>query len=283
MIVAQSIAECRAARQPLGRLGFVPTMGALHAGHRSLMEVARKHAPAVAVSIFVNPTQFGPQEDLTRYPRPIEADLEMCRAAGVELVFCPPVEQMYRAGAPEVVVDLPQLSGVLEGKHRPGHFRGVCQVVAKLFNIVTPDVACFGQKDYQQLRIIEAMVQVLDFPVQIVAGPTIRESDGLAMSSRNRYLSADERQRALSISRGLMLAQGEAREGITQTNRLITTIRNTILDPGTLGRVPVSIDYVAAVDPQTLRPVDVVAAPTLLAVAARVGSTRLIDNMIVGR
>lgn len=276
MIVVHTIAECRAERKKLGRLALVPTMGALHAGHLSLIDVARKNAPHVAVSIFVNPTQFGPTEDLSRYPRPIESDLAKCEATGVDLLFHPASEEMYRPGVPDVVVDLPSLSGVLEGKHRPGHFKGVCQVVAKLFNILQPDVALFGQKDFQQLLILTAMVQALDFPIEIVACPTLREPDGLAMSSRNQYLSAEERQKALSISRGLFAAQEEWRKGITQTNRLIATIQKPILEQH------VNIDYVAAVDPVTLKNVEGVHGPTLLAVAARVGKTRLIDNLVVG-
>jgi pantoate--beta-alanine ligase len=257
-------------------------MGALHEGHMSLIHRARELAPHVVVSIFVNPTQFGPREDFARYPRPLEADLEKCEQAGVDLVFNPSTDEMYPLGSPQIVIDLPELSSVLEGKHRPGHFRGVCQVVAKLFNIVQPQIALFGQKDYQQLRIITAMVQAMDFPIQIVACPTVREKDGLALSSRNQYLSPEERERALSISRALMLAQGEYNSGVRQANRLVATMQNTLLDPGTLGRVPVSIDYVAAVDPITLRPVDVITGPTLLAIAARVGSTRLIDNVLLG-
>jgi pantoate--beta-alanine ligase len=282
MVTVQTIQDCRTERAKLGTpVALVPTMGALHEGHLSLIRYARQHAPKVIVSIFVNPTQFGPREDFTKYPRPIEGDLKKCEDAGVELVFNPPVEQMYPPGQPQIVVDLPHLSDSLEGKHRPGHFKGVCQVVAKLFNIIQPQVALFGNKDYQQLRIITAMVEALDLPIQIIGCPTVREKDGLAMSSRNQYLSADERERALSISRALMLAQGEARGGITQANRLVATMRNVLLDPGNLGRIPVSIDYVAAVDPMTLKPVDVITGPTLLAIAARVGNTRLIDNATV--
>jgi pantoate--beta-alanine ligase len=199
----------------------------------------------------------------------------------VELLFNPPPEEMYRPGEPPIIVDLPELSTILEGKHRPGHFKGVCQVVAKLFNIVQPQVAMFGNKDFQQLRIIQAMTEALNFPIQIIGCPTVREKDGLAMSSRNQYLSPDERERALSISRALMLASGEARAGVKQANRLVATMQNLLLDPGNLGRVPVSIDYVAAVDATTLKPVDVITGPTVLAIAARVGSTRLIDNMTI--
>ena len=276
MIIVHTIDECREARKKLGRLAFVPTMGALHAGHVSLMTLARQHAPKVAASIFVNPTQFGPREDYTKYPRPLESDLEKCRAAGVDLIFVPSADEIYRPGAAEVVVDMPQLSSVLEGKHRPGHFRGVCQIVAKLFNIVQPDVAVFGQKDFQQLRILTAMTEALNWTIQIVGGPTVREPDGLAMSSRNQYLSPIDREKALSISRGLFFAQAEFKQGVRQTNRLITTIQHILLEQH------LSIDYIAAVDPITLKNVDVINGPTVLAVAARVGTTRLIDNVVVG-
>ncbi len=196
MKVIRTISEARAYRATLGRIAFVPTMGALHAGHVSLMHMAARHAPRVAVSIFVNPTQFGPREDFSKYPRPIEADLAKCEQAGVDFVFNPLAEEIYRPGLPDIAIDLPSLTSVLEGAKRPGHFKGVCQIVAKLFNILTPDIACFGQKDYQQLRIITAMVEALDWPIQIVPCPTLRDPDGLAMSSRNAYLSAEDRQRA---------------------------------------------------------------------------------------
>lgn len=273
VIIAKTIEECRTARKKLGRLALVPTMGALHEGHLSLMMLARAHAPKVAASIFVNPTQFGPREDYTKYPRPIEADLEKCRQADVDLLFLPEADQMYMPGMAEVVVDLPQLSSVLEGKHRPGHFRGVCQVVAKLFNIIQPDVAVFGQKDFQQFRILSAMVEALNFPIEIVPGPTVREPDGLAMSSRNQYLSPADREKALAISRGLFAAQAEFKKGVRQTNRLITTIQHILLEQH------LSIDYIAAVDPITLKHVDAATGPVVLAVAARVGTTRLIDNI----
>lgn len=281
MTVVKTIAECREIRSTLGKLALVPTMGALHDGHLSLIDYAKQHAPQVAVSIFVNPTQFGPREDFTKYPRPIEADLEKCKRAGVAFVFNPSPEEIYPPGDAPIIVDLPELSTILEGKHRPGHFKGVCQVVAKLFNIVRPQVALFGNKDFQQLRIIQAMTQSLNFPIEIIGCPTKRDEDGLAMSSRNQYLSPDERQRALAISRALMLASGEAKSGVRQANRLVATMQNLLLDPGNLGRIPVSIDYVAAVDPITLKPVDVITGPTVLAVAARVGNTRLIDNMTI--
>ncbi len=233
-------------------------------------------APSVAASIFVNPTQFGPREDYNKYPRPLEEDLAKCEKAGVNWVFAPEAEEMYRPGMAEMTIELPQLDTILEGKHRQGHFSGVCRVVAKLFNIIRPDVAVFGQKDYQQLRIITAMADALDFPVKVVSGPTVREGDGLAMSSRNQYLSEVERQKALSISRALFTAKGEFTKGIRQANRLTTTMQKILLEQH------LSIDYIAAVDPQTLKTVDVVNGPTVLAIAARVGSTRLIDNVIIG-
>jgi pantoate--beta-alanine ligase len=282
MIVTQSISEMRTEREKLGRMALVPTMGALHAGHLSLIELAKKHAPKVAVSIFVNPTQFGPREDFNKYPRPIEADLAKCRESGVDLVFHPPVEQIYPLeNSAEVHLDIPSLSSVLEGRIRPNHFKGVCQVVAKLFNILRPDAACFGQKDYQQYLVIRAMVEALNWPIEIVPAPTLREPDGLAMSSRNQYLSAPERERGLSISRALFAARDEFAKGIRQTNRLLATAQNILLDPGSQGRVPLLIDYVAAVDAQTLKDVQVVSGATLIAVAARVGKTRLIDNVVL--
>jgi len=275
MKVLTTIAEARSARSKIDQLALVPTMGALHAGHLSLMSIARKHASTVAVSIFVNPTQFGPKEDFSKYPRPIEEDLKKCERAGVDLVFNPPPDEMYREGVPDVFIDLPSLTSVLEGQKRPGHFKGVCQVVAKLFNILTPNVACFGQKDYQQLRVLSALVEALDWPIKIVPCPTVRDPDGMALSSRNQYLSPEERQRALSINRALRAAEEEVRAGYKQGNRLITTMQKIMLEQHLL------IDYIAAVDPITFKTVQEVTGPTLLAIAARVGNTRLIDNTVV--
>jgi pantoate--beta-alanine ligase len=275
MEIVKTIADARRIRARYGRLALVPTMGALHAGHMSLIAHAKNNAPAVAVSIFVNPTQFGPKEDYNKYPRPIEDDLDKCEQAGVDFIFNPAAEEIYPPGMPDITVDLPTMSSVLEGKHRPGHFKGVCQVVAKLFNILQPTVACFGQKDFQQLRIIEAMVEALDMPIDIIACPTLRDPDGLAMSSRNMYLSPEDRQKALSISRALMMGYKEFKDGVRQTNRLITTMQKVMLEQH------LSIDYVAAVDPVTLKPVEKIEHPTLLAIAARVGVTRLIDNTVV--
>ena len=275
MKVITTVAEARAERAQLGRLALVPTMGALHAGHMSLIDLARRRAPHVAVSIFVNPTQFGHNEDFHRYPRPIAEDLAKCEAARVDFVFNPPVEEMYRPGDVDAVVDLPQLSTVLEGKHRPGHFKGVCQVVSKLFNILRPNVAVFGQKDFQQLRIIQAMSDALNFDIEVLGSTTLRDPDGMAMSSRNAFLKPDEREKGLALSRALGFAQGEFRAGVRQTNRLLTTMQKVLLEKHLM------IDYVAAVDATTLKPVEVIASPTVLAVAARVGKTRLIDNVIV--
>ena len=286
MIVAQTIAELRKVRAKLEDVALVPTMGALHAGHISLIEAAQREAGKTIVSIFVNPTQFGPKEDFTRYPRPFDEDLGKCRRAGVNVVFAPTVEEMYPALAEaptpeaaaiptEVVVDIPSLTSVLEGKHRPGHFKGVCQVVAKLFNITQPDVACFGQKDYQQFRVLQAMVDSLDWPIRMIACPTLRDPDGLAMSSRNQYLSEKDRERALSISRALFQAEKEMRSGVDQTNRLIATMQRLLLEQH------LQVDYIAAVDPVTLKPVLTITGRTVLAIAARVGNTRLIDNVLV--
>ncbi len=275
MEIVKTIAAMRALRPAYPRLALVPTMGALHAGHMSLIAHAKNNASAVGVSIFVNPTQFGPKEDYTKYPRPIEEDLDKCEEAGVDFVFNPLPEEMYPPTVPDVTVDLPTLASVLEGKHRPGHFKGVCQIVAKLFNITQPSAACFGQKDYQQLRIIQAMTQSLNMPIDIIPCPTLRDPDGLAMSSRNMYLSPEDRQRALSISRALMLAYGEFKSGIRQANRLTTTMQKVLLEQH------LSIDYIASVDPMTFKSVDKVEGPTLLAIAARVGNTRLIDNVVI--
>ena len=275
MNVLTTIAEARTERAKLGRLALVPTMGALHAGHLALIDLARRRAPHVAVSIFVNPTQFGHNEDFNRYPRPLEDDLLKCQTNGVDFVFAPPVEVMYPPGAVDCVVDLPVLSTVLEGKHRPGHFKGVCQVVAKLFNIIRPDVAVVGQKDYQQLRILQAMVEALDFNIEIVPCPTVRDLDGLAMSSRNAYLTPEEREKSLALSRALAAAQQEFANGVRQANRLLTTVQKTILEKHLL------IDYVAAVDAKTLKHADMITGPTVIAVAVRVGKTRLIDNVVL--
>ncbi len=275
MKVCTTTSEFRSERQKLGRLSLVPTMGALHAGHLSLMRLAKQHAPHVAVSIFVNPTQFGPKEDFTKYPRPIEADLEMCRSVGVDLVLNPSAGEMYPPGSPGISIDLPAITTVLEGAHRPGHFAGVCQIVAKLFNIVQPDVAVFGRKDFQQLAVLSAMVKALDFPIEIVPGPTVREAGGLAMSSRNRYLSDSERQRATAISQSLLFAESQIKAGQRDTEPLLSAMRRMLLEQEMV------IDYVAAVDSKTLQPVQQIVTEATFVIAARVGTTRLIDNLQV--
>jgi pantoate--beta-alanine ligase len=255
-------------------------MGALHAGHASLMAEARRHADHVAVSIFVNPTQFGPKEDFHRYPRPIEDDLALCEQAGVDLVFHPSLEVMYPPGVPGGLVSVPVLASMLEGFHRPGHFAGVCQVVAKLFNIVGPQVACFGEKDFQQLAILTAMTRALDFPIDIIPCPTLREQDGLAMSSRNRYLSDDERKRGLSISRSLFQAARLVREGQTDARIIREAILNVLNDAAGLPQVTTKLDYASIVDRNTLEEVDHVGEGGAQAVVAMfVGKTRLIDNV----
>jgi pantoate--beta-alanine ligase len=250
-------------------------MGYLHAGHLSLIEIAGRNAERVAVSIFVNPLQFGPAEDLARYPRDLDRDLELARGAGADLVFAPSVEEMYPDGEPWVAVVPERGAEVLDGASRPGHFRGVLTVVAKLFGIFQPGAAVFGQKDYQQLTLVRRMVADLDLPVEIVAGPIVREPDGLAMSSRNVYLSPDERRRALALHGALeecrlLFASGEA--GADASRRALRAVDGA----------GVEVDYGEVVDPHTLEPVDRVAAGAVCAIAARVGRTRLIDNEVLG-
>jgi pantoate--beta-alanine ligase len=269
MIVARTIAECRAARSRLGRVALVPTMGALHAGHVSLMHIARSHAVDVAVSIFVNPTQFAPHEDFNQYPRPVEADLKACRDAGVSLVFMPEPAEVYRPGSVSAEVSVPALAGVLEG------------VVAKLFNIVRPEVACFGEKDFQQLAILRAMTTALDFPIAIVGCPTLRDPDGLAMSSRNQYLSPAARRRALCISGGLNAVTAATHAGARDVATLKKLLRRHLTDSATEPDIPVHIDYATLVDTDTLAEVDSLQRPTQAVVAMRVDKTRLIDNVRV--
>ena len=256
-------------------VGFVPTMGALHMGHRSLVQAARRHCDIVIASIFVNPTQFAPNEDFSRYPRPLEQDCQMLEAEGVDLVFTPTADAMYPPGA-STFVDVEGVSDRLDGASRPGHFRGVATVVAKLFHIAQPDFAFFGQKDAAQVAVLRKMVRDLDFLVEIIVCPTVREPDGLAMSSRNRYLSAEERRQALALSRALQAAQTQAARGEHRAAALQETMRATLQKEPAL-----RVDYVAVVDPDTLLPVDDVRAGALLAVAAYVGSTRLIDNVLL--
>jgi pantoate--beta-alanine ligase len=250
---------------------LVPTMGALHAGHAALIDAARARAGrngTVIVSIFVNPTQFGPNEDLAKYPRTMEADLEMCSTHGADAVFAPTADEMYPPGD-STFVDETKLSRGLCGAQRPGHFRGVCTVVAKLFNIIRPDAAIFGEKDYQQLAIVRRMARDLFFNLEIIGHPTVREADGLAMSSRNRYLDADERKRAAAFPAALSTAaqENDPRQIMAKAMALITE--------GT-GSAP---QYVELVDAETLAPLAALERPAVLAAAVKIGETRLIDNV----
>lgn len=263
------------------RIGFVPTMGYLHAGHMGLVERARQEVGSqgkVVVSIFVNPTQFGPKEDLAKYPRDLRRDKQLCRAAGVDLVFVPQAEDMYdqRAGrAHSTYVVEEEVSQGMEGASRPTHFRGVATVVAKLFNIVLPDIAVFGSKDYQQGAVIQRMARDLNFPVRIVMAPTLREADGLAMSSRNSYLTPAERSQATALWQALQAARemvGRHPKGLPAQS-LRQELRREIER-----RPAARVDYIQFFDPQTLRPVEVVDRGTHLALAVFVGKTRLIDN-----
>lgn len=258
------------------RIALVPTMGFLHEGHLSLIRVARQKADTVVVSIFVNPAQFGPSEDLASYPRDLPSDKRLCRREGVDVVYCPDEAEMYGADY-SVYVEETRLSQGLCGACRPGHFRGVTTVVAKLMNAVQPDVAVFGRKDAQQARVIQKMVADLDMPVRIVVAPIVREPDGLAMSSRNRYLSLAERSQATCLFEGLELAARLAAEGEQRTARLRAAVRKTIRH-----RAPgAGIEYVESVDNETLTPVNEVRAPVLLAAAVKLGGTRLIDNAVI--
>jgi pantoate--beta-alanine ligase len=276
MTICKTAAEMRAHRRTRrqgGRLGFVPTMGALHAGHLSLVRAAREQCDSVAVSIFVNPAQFAPHEDLDQYPRSLERDRELLEKEGVDLLFVPSTEEMYPPGS-STWVQVEGLSDKLCGQSRPGHFRGVTTVVAKLFHIVQPDCAFFGQKDAAQLAIIRRMVRDLHMPVEIVACLIVREADGLAMSSRNTYLDLEQRRAAPALYRSLVRVQKDFGGGERNAARLIGAGKGTIsAEPS------VRLDYFEIVDPQTLDPLTEVDRPALAAVAAFVGTTRLIDNL----
>ncbi len=256
------------------RLGLVPTMGFLHEGHLSLVRLARERCDVVAMSIFVNPTQFGPNEDFSRYPRAVARDLELCVGASVDVVFLPQPADMY---APDVsvAVEEERLSLGLCGASRPGHFRGVCTVVAKLFNIALPDMAVFGQKDYQQAAVIRRMVRDLNFPVELVVAPILRDPDGLAMSSRNTYLSAAERSMGLGLSQALALARDAAAAGEGDADAVRKRMRAHLEGKG------LRVDYVAVVDADTLEPVAELARGQVALVAAYAGKTRLIDNAML--
>jgi len=270
--ILTTIAEVRAESQRKPCV-LVPTMGALHKAHGELIRVAREAAGKhgeVAVSIFVNPLQFEQGSDYKRYPRPEKADEEFCRSAGVDLLFRPPTDEVYRTDR-STFVEETSLSSTLEGKSRPGHFRGVCTVVAKLFNILAPDAAIFGEKDFQQLTIIRQMVRDLNFNIDIIAVPTVREDDGLAYSSRNQYLNSEERKQAPVLHKAL---QAVANSG-KKSAREIVELAREVINEAPLAR----IDYVEVVDTETLKPVEIIGANSVLLLAVFFGKTRLIDNI----
>jgi len=273
--ISEARFACREARATGKRLGLVPTMGALHEGHLSLVRAAKARCDAVAVSIFVNPTQFGPTEDLSKYPRQFERDRQLLEKEGVAILFAPPVEEIYPCGEVTWVL-VEGLSEKLDGRSRPGHFRGVTTIVAKLFHIVEPAAAFFGQKDAAQLAVIRRMVRDLNFPVEIVGCPIVREPDGLAMSSRNAYLSREERGRALVLQRALQETRQRFNAGERSTAKLISAGKEVVAS-----EPQVTLDYFEIVDPETLDPVERISQETLVAVAACVGATRLIDNVVL--
>ncbi|MHC4665495.1 MAG: pantoate--beta-alanine ligase [Planctomycetota bacterium] len=279
MEIAETIESVRslvkAARAQGKKIGLVPTMGALHIGHISLIEVAVKECDFVVVTIFVNPTQFGPGEDFEKYPRPFDADLQTCRKYGVDLVFAPTPQQIY---GPENLtwVNVEKLTDPLCGQFRPGHFRGVTTVCAKLFNIVLPDIAYFGWKDAQQAIVIKRMAADLNMPLKIVICPTVREPDGLAISSRNKYLTEQQRKDAASIYKSLQECRRMIEAGTTDTGEIITRMRKM------LQHVPlIEIEYISIVDAETLQNLDRISGKVLAAVAVRIGPARLIDNILV--
>lgn len=255
-------------------IGFVPTMGALHEGHGSLIKAAKSQCGYVVVSIFVNPTQFGPSEDYNRYPRTFDADTAYCRNLGADAVFAPSAQEMYPAEQ-LTWVQLEKLTDYLCGASRPGHFRGVATVCTKLFNIIQPDIAFFGQKDAQQAVVIRRMIQDLNIPIQICVCPIVREPDGLAMSSRNRYLSPVERRQALCLYNALTACRSQIAAGRRNVKQLIELMSSIIANSG--GR----IDYISIVDPQTLQPLERIEQKALIALAVYIGSTRLIDNLLI--
>jgi pantoate--beta-alanine ligase len=279
MQILTTIDDFRTARanvRATGSLGLVPTMGHLHDGHLELVRHARAANGTVAVSIFVNPTQFGPDEDMLTYPRDVERDRVLLEEVGCDLLFYPPVEEMYPTGGVDIQVVPGKLAAVLEGVSRPGHFRGVATVVAKLFNIVQPERAYFGQKDGQQLVVIQRMVRDLNFPVEIVAVPTVREPDGLAMSSRNTYLNAGERSAATVLYRALVRAQELHRDG-EHDAEVLRAAMSDVLESEPLA----AADYVSVADPETLAELVLVDSQALVSLAVRIGGTRLIDNVLL--
>jgi pantoate--beta-alanine ligase len=255
-------------------IAFVPTMGFLHEGHLTLMREGRKRASRLASSLFVNPTQFGPNEDFSRYPRNFEGDCGMMRGVPVDVLFAPEPDVMYPPGS-QTWVEVTEMTQGLCGAGRPGHFRGVTTVVAKLFNIVRPHIALFGEKDYQQLRAIERMVQDLNFPIEIVPVATVRERDGLAMSSRNAYLSPDQRKKALALSGALRAAGDVFIAGARDPHQLVKAAHRVLADTP-----EIQVEYVEAVDAKTLQQTERIERPVVVAIAARLGTTRLIDNMV---
>ena len=277
MRVVTTLPELRRARRGLPEpVGFVPTMGYLHQGHLSLVRMARRECASVVVSIFVNPTQFGPNEDYTQYPRDLPRDLALLEKEGVDLVWTPTPEVMYPEGF-QTWVTVEKLTQVLEGAHRPGHFRGVTTVVTKLFNAVQPQRAYFGQKDAQQARVIQQMTRDLNLPIAIIVGPTVREPDGLALSSRNTYLNPQERQAATVLYRAL----SAARRAFEQGERDAETLRRIMLE--VLAQEPLArVQYVSCADPETLEELHGPVEKALLSMAVFIGKTRLIDNMLVG-
>mgnify|MGYP006290047561 CR=1 FL=1 len=257
------------------RIGLVPTMGALHEGHLSLVDIARNRSEIVVMSVFVNPTQFGEGEDLDKYPRDFDRDLRLAQERDVDILFYPSADDVYPSNF-RTEVQVAGLSKLLCGTTRPEHFNGVTTVVAKLFNIVQPDEAYFGQKDAQQAILIQQMVRDLNFPIDIIVGPIVRESDGLALSSRNVYLSDDERKQAISLSAALIKAKKTIESGERNSKFIIREIRSTLSE-----QPDIQIDYVEIVDLENLQPVEKIDGPVLVAIAAFVGTTRLIDNIII--
>jgi pantoate--beta-alanine ligase len=275
--VADAVREAVRAAQAAGKtVGLVPTMGALHEGHLSLVDAARAECDLAVVSIFVNPTQFGPMEDLSRYPHDLDKDLRFLGSRGCDLVFAPSVDEMYPAGC-ATSVDVGPLGSELEGEYRPDHFRGVATVVLKLFQIAPADVAFFGRKDYQQSLVVRQMVADLNVPIEIRVCPTVRESDGLALSSRNAYLNADERRRSLALSQSLQLAERLAAEGVRDVAKIRGKMQSHLRAVG-----GVDVQYIAFVADGSVTPVTSLDGPTTVAIAAMVGKTRLIDNTLLG-
>lgn len=260
----------------LGDVALVPTMGALHEGHLSLVRAAKRKCKTVVVSVFVNPTQFGPGEDLDLYPRDLEADLIKLEQEGVELAFAPPVHEMYPDSFAGTSVDVPGIGDRLDGRSRPGHFRAVTTVVAKLFHIVTPDYAFFGEKDAAQVAVLRTMLRDLNFPLELIVCPTVRDPDGLAMSSRNQYLNGDERGRARLLYQALCAVRDAASRGVDNAVELRTIMLKTIENDAL-----VRLEYAEIVHPDTLLPIVNSSNGALVALAARIGQTRLIDNLIL--